>query len=148
FAIDRSNSMADALTGGPPMPGEENRWQLLRDALAATLSPADLLEVGAKFFPRVLADDVHDPVQACMVDRGIDLPPTRGGSPALLSVFESTQPRGGTPTAFALGEVRDWLVTHPITGVPRFVILATDGGPNCNPDTGVPPDMCLCTGVP
>ena len=153
FAVDRSNSMDDTIDGerrdpaGDPRP---SRWDILGTTLGTVLTDADpLLDIGAKFFPGVVREgpDVT-PEEACSVDPGIDLPPARGNVPALLATFARTGPGGGTPTAPALEEVRAFFERRPAFGVPRFVVLATDGGPNCNPDTGVPPDRCVCTGPP
>lgn len=149
FVIDRSNSMADTLDGRMPAPGEQSRWQLVGGVLEEVLSDADpLLEIGAKFYPRWSRVEPSSPEEACAVAGGIDLEPRRANTGALLAVFSSTQPQGGTPTAEALRAVRDFFATRPASAVPRFVILATDGGPNCNPDTGVHHTMCLCTGDP
>lgn len=147
FVVDRSNSMARTLDDEVPGPGEDDRWQVLRDALASTLGRADpLLEVGAEFYPSTSAEGARTPQEACMIDTGIDLVPVRNNTPNLLSVFDSTNPAGGTPTALALDEVAEFFERRPAPGIPRFVVLATDGGPNCNPDTGIPPSVCICTG--
>ncbi len=149
FVVDRSNSMDDTIDGrDAEMVGEPSRWQELAAALALAFAGADpLLEVGAKFYPN--ADEtMMGPEAACMVDEGIDLEPARDNVMRLLAFFASTDPLGGTPTAEAIREVRDFFARRPAPGVPRFVVLATDGGPNCNPDTGVPPDRCVCTGGP
>ncbi len=149
FAIDRSNSMQKTIDGGEPTPFDPSRWDVMGRTLSAVLTGADpTLEIGAKFYPRVFADRPGSPMEACSVSMGIDLAPARGNAGALLSIFTRTQPEGGTPTALALDEVRSFIEGHPDPGVPRFVILATDGGPNCNPDTGIPFTECLCTGVP
>ncbi len=117
--------------------------------LQVVLAGADpTLEIGAKFYPRAFDARPRGPAEACSVDMGVDLAPARGNVAPLLTFFSGTQPEGGTPTAVALGEVRAYIEAHRDPGVLRFVILATDGGPNCNPDTGVPYDACLCTGVP
>jgi hypothetical protein len=149
FVVDRSSSMADTFDGRDPEPGELRRWDLVGQVLGQVLGDADpLLEVGAKFYPRALPEVIMTPEEACSVDTGIDLSPNRGNVPAFLDIFATTEPRGGTPTALGLGEVRDFFASRPAPGVPRFVILATDGGPNCNPDTGIPHTVCLCTGQP
>lgn len=151
FVLDRSNSMDDTLRGDERDPGDPrpSRWDIVGRTLGEVLVDADeLLEVGAKFYPGLRAVDGRTPEEACSVDPGIDIPPGRGQVPALLSVFDTTIPAGGTPTAVALGEVERYLASRPAPGVPRFIVLATDGGPNCNPDTGVPTDICLCTGRP
>jgi hypothetical protein len=151
FAIDRSNSMDDTIEGERRDPGDPrpSRWDILGTTLGAVLADADpLLEIGAKFFPAVQPEGRVTPEEACSVDLGIDIPPARNNVPALLATFARTGPGGGTPTAPALEEVQAFFERRPAFGVPRFVILATDGGPNCNPDTGVPPDRCVCTGPP
>lgn len=152
FAIDRSNSMDDTIDGQHRDPGDPrpSRWDILGTTLGTVLADADpLLEIGAKFFPAVQIEGRDTtPEEACSVDPGIDIPPARSNVPALLAVFARTGPGGGTPTASALGEVQAFFERRPAFGVPRFVVLATDGGPNCNPDTGVPPDRCVCTGPP
>jgi hypothetical protein len=148
FAIDRSNSMFDTLDGRPPAPGEPRRWDLLRETLEVVLRDADpLLEFGAEFYP-LPPPIATTPEEACRVDARIDLPPGRGTSDELLSFFRLTQPAGGTPTALGLKAARDYFESRPATRIPRFVVLATDGGPNCNPDTGIPHTRCVCTGSP
>lgn len=148
FVIDRSNSMADTFDGRDPVGGEPTRWTLVGDVLGQVLADADpLLEVGGKFYPQFNLDPAG-PEEACAVDEGVDLPPARGNADRLLGVFSTTSPAGGTPTAFALEEVRDFYARRPAANIPRFVILATDGGPNCNPDTGVSRFECVCTGQP
>lgn len=149
FVIDRSNSMDDTLDGREaPLPGELTRWQLLRNALSTTLAGADpRLEIGAKFFPRARFG-AGATNQACSVSAGIDLLPAPDNAASLLAFFDATEPRGGTPTAVALDQVRSFFFAEGERPQPRFAVLATDGGPNCNPAAGVPPDRCLCTGAP
>lgn len=148
FVVDRSNSMKDTLDGRDPLPGELPRWDLLAQTLEEVLSDADpLLEIGAEFYPRVSVN-AATPEEACSVDTGIDLAPGRGRTDDLLRFFTDTQPSGGTPTALALEEARAFFERRPDADKPRFVVLATDGGPNCNPETGVPHDVCICTGAP
>lgn len=149
FVIDRSNSMRDTMDGRQPEPDEPRRWDVLADTLGEVLRDADpLLEIGAKFYPRWTDEPPTTAEEACTTSPGMDLVPARNNHGALLRLFTTTQPRGGTPTAVALSEVRDYLSRQLSPGVPRFVILATDGGPNCNPDTGVHHSRCLCTGRP
>jgi hypothetical protein len=151
FVVDRSNSMNRTLDDRVPEPGEDTRWELVAQVLDEVLSEADptLLEVGAEFFPGIIPDrpDIG-PMEACAVDPGIDLRPGPGNVDRLLAFFDSTGPDGGTPTAAALEEVRSYFERRPTLNVPRFVILATDGGPNCNPSPTPPPPMCVCTGQP
>lgn len=148
FVIDRSNSMQDTLDGREPEPGELRRWDLLARTLAEVLAGADpLLELGAEFYPR-FDPGAATPEEACSVDTGIDLTPARANTERLLELFDTTQPAGGTPTALGLEEARAFFERRPDSRLPRYVVLATDGGPNCNPDTGVSHETCVCTGEP
>jgi len=150
FVVDRSNSMNDTLDGQDPIPGEPTRWNILGDTLTDVLEDRDpLLEIGAKFYPSVFGPIPGDmPMQACVVDMGIDVPPARGRLGRIRDLFNSTSPAGGTPTAAALNEVARFYASRPAPGVPRFVVLATDGGPNCSPDPPEDHTTCLCTGGP
>lgn len=152
FVVDRSNSMNRTIDDRVPMsPADETRWELLAEALDAVFAEADpeRLEVGAKFFPQ---DDIPPmnatPLQACTVTDGLDLPPAPNNFERLLRFFTDTGPDGGTPTAAGLQEARDYFARRPELNIPRFVVLATDGGPNCNPDPDPGPPMCTCTGMP
>ncbi|MFW5877443.1 MAG: vWA domain-containing protein [Myxococcota bacterium] len=147
FALDRSASMASNLQGVTPLPGEPSRWELVVDALQQVLVDADpLLRFGATLYPDVEPGD-SGPQALCNVDPGIDLPPGPNNESTLNDLLaSSTDPNGGTPTAVALREVRDFFEANPAASdTPRNVVLATDGAPNCNPDTGVHRSRCVCT---
>lgn len=151
FVIDRSNSMRDTIEGEmrtDPDDPRPSRWDVLAGVLRDVLTPEDpLLEVGAEFYPTNMPLDMTSAGEACRVDTGIDLRPGPDNVERLLRFFVETQPLGGTPTAVALDEARAFLASTP-SFVPRFVVLATDGGPNCNLDLGIPPTECVCTGQP
>ena len=56
---------------------------------------------------------------------------------AILNSLASSLPAGGTPTSVALMRAYDFFTAGAgayIAG-DRYVLLATDGGPNCNPST-------------
>ena len=150
FVLDRSNSMDDTLQGDDREPDDPrpSRWDEVGRALSDVLRGGDpLLEVGAKIYPNV-PDMIGSPEDACMVASGIDLAPGPGRVERFLDLIMSTVPAGGTPTASALGSVERFYTSRPAVGVPRFVVLATDGGPNCNPDPMPGPPECVCTGAP
>lgn len=141
FVVDRSGSMNTTIDDREPGPGEPSRWQLVAMALEGALADTDrLLEIGAKFFPE--RTEI-----GCGVAPGLDVPPAPGNADAVLAFFTTTTPRGGTPTAAALLEVSSFFAARPDPTRARFVILATDGGPNCALDPGgVSGETCLCTG--
>lgn len=130
------------------MPGVPSRWDLLVEALGSALGRADeIMQIGAKLFPQAIGpteEVTHD--NGCMVLPGIELEPAPRNVPALIELVSAVTPRGGTPTFVTLQQARDYMVSRPRpAGVAQFMVLATDGGPNCNPDTGVDPAECVCT---
>jgi len=130
FVLDRSGSMNDS-----------DKWSTIQITLGQIM--IDLgprAQVGAAVFP--------DPDQdGC--EPGIEVfPPTRGDVPAgtagpaeltFLETIGRIPASGGTPTAATLRG----LAPH-IEGIKgkTYVILATDGGPNCNAAAMCAADMC------
>ncbi len=123
FVLDRSASMND-----------DDKWEtiiVVLGQLIIDLGPRGNL--GAAVFP--------DPggAQADTCSPGIEVfPPRRGDSPAgqpgptseaLLSVLGHISALGGTPTAATLTDLASHIESLPGQ---TYVILATDGGPNCN----------------
>lgn len=51
----------------------------------------------------------------------------------ILDALDDTEPGGGTPTALALRHAREYLQRAKLDGA-TYLLLATDGGPNCNPE--------------
>lgn len=148
FVLDRSGSMQLTLDGLEGFPPDQWRWRVLRDALDgafATLS--DRVRVGAKFFPDVITEFPTPADVACRSSAGIDVPISFTGEARTIGIFDSTEPVGGTPTAMALAEASAAL--RMAANPRRFIVLATDGGPNCNADSStIDPDTCICTSLP
>jgi hypothetical protein len=153
FVIDRSGSMDSPLEATLADAGRAfSRWTMLRDALRATLvgDVESRLSMGALFFPRVPVVESPTQEESCTVSpngRPFNIvAPRLNNAAALLRVFDETRPRGGTPTLDALVAAGDPLLelarTDPDRSKARYIILATDGGPNCNPT--IPPDRCIC----
>lgn len=145
FVFDRSGSMAFALDGGRAFPGFPARWVVLREALAGSLPTIErTLPFGAKFFPRVLDPLDNDPPSfTCQLDPGAELiAPALNNTAAVLRVFDTTDPVGPTPTFSAIDQTARFLRARATRGVSRAILLATDGGPNCNGALALP---CRCT---
>lgn len=68
------------------------------------------------------------------------------GSDALeiQTAFEDATPAGATPTAEALKSAKDYLVANNAIK-PSYVLLVTDGLPNCNASLDVNAATCTCT---
>lgn len=143
FVLDRSGSMAFGVRGEDPVPpGQLSRWETLRESLSQTIVGFDQqLAMGAKFFPEVVDDPFAPADQACATDTGVGIPPARGNANTILSVFDTTEPRGGTPTEEALRLAATYLSDR--RAVARTMILATDGAPNCNGQLDA--NNCICT---
>lgn len=141
FVLDRSGSMNFVLTSNRPAdPGEQTRWRALQESFSAALTPfSSQIAMGARFFPVVapLDDDlacVQDPPSSAII-------PAIGNAATILDVFNTTTPRGGTPTAGALEQALTEVSSS--RAVSRAIVVATDGAPNCNPN--LDQTTCVCT---
>jgi hypothetical protein len=133
FIVDRSGSM------GAKLPATSlNRFDAMREAVAAVLAEVGhRISFGAAVFPGIPA------VNACAP--GTEVFPTQPGDPAIyaatgtfgpvltdfLTGLVSIRPDGGTPLSPTLVALAPALRALPGE---TFVVLATDGAPNCNPD--------------
>ena len=141
FLIDRSNSMQANIAGEQLPP---SRWSVLHDALAATFPAVQAtLSFGAVFFPQPV-NGMSSTQEQCNPSASVDVLPTRNtGAAQILRILETTQPGGGTPTYAAFQLVGQWFASQPPSRDPRYIVLATDGGPNCN--FALDYTMCQCT---
>jgi hypothetical protein len=144
FVIDRSGSMAESIDGTQKYDG------VATAAVSLVRSLGSQANVGAAVFPgRSAADDgcaagelvypatPGDPINS--VYCGNDGPVTRAFSGAI-SLPSGVTPRGSTPTAATL---RDLLPVLSGLKGRTFVLLATDGGPNCNLQATCGADKCI-----
>lgn len=143
FVLDRSGSMAFTLDGRRDQPRSQWRWTILRNALEDTIVGFDQqMQMGAKFYPEPMTlDQATDPAFSCRTESGVGIGPKLNNANAIIDVFDTTEPLGGTPTAEAVR-----LAAQFVTGsrsVARTIVLATDGEPNCNGD--LDENSCICT---
>jgi hypothetical protein len=126
FVIDHSTSMK-----------EMNKWPNVRTAVAGVINQIGAgARFGAMMFPG--AQDVS----SCAT--GVEVMPLRQGDPngATANAFlaaTTADPTGGTPTAATLKTLVPKL--SGLTGT-TYVILVTDGGPNCNSGLTCPVYQC------
>lgn len=132
LAVDRSGSMSLDLQGNNGVP---RRWDVLRAVLPGALAAVDpQVWLGALLYPAGGAMECAGPT-------GLAVPFARANGDAVARALEATAPTGRTPTFAALVQAERLLATAPVAG-PRAVILATDGGPNCN--AALDGDRCVC----
>jgi hypothetical protein len=133
LVVDKSSSMS--ATEEYP----DGRWKTLGDALESALREAEAkIWFGLELFP--FADDPEETPATCQTPSKMDvLIPIESGRSRVDDVVDalrSHDPAGGTPTADALGLALSYFEDgdgRELTGS-RYVLLATDGGPNCNAD--------------
>lgn len=142
LVIDRSGSMGD------PTTDMRVKWDALREALQMALPRLGRdVAVGLTLFPGLVEppdSGALGPAQVCTVPTALALEPAPRQVPLVLQRLMLTTPGGPTPTAASLALVRTWYAEHPDLTGERYVILATDGGPNCN--LMADPATCRCTG--
>ena len=119
FVLDRSGSMA-----------EGNKWGQVRTTVIEIfrgLGPR--ANFGATLFPGYAQSQCAGPIEILPISPGDPVGADDG--PTTLKMLSQTQtpPSGGTPTAAALRAVFQTLSSAKGK---TFVILATDGAPNCN----------------
>ncbi|HVY48422.1 MAG TPA: vWA domain-containing protein [Minicystis sp.] len=132
FLFDTSGSMATIVQGG------HSRYTLVRDAAVGLVEKLGaLINPGAARFPANVSDQdqCHAGEMVMPVSAGDD------GGPTTQRFEQATlmTPIGGTPLAATLRAL-----TTPLGFVPgrTFVVLATDGAPNCNYDAMCTASMC------
>lgn len=150
LVLDESGSMNDA-----PAAGAASKWSIMSQALTTALTKVeDDINFGLLLYPYKDGGIHGDSMsELCAIpDTGataVNIPIGAGGSGVatvqqILDKVNSQTPAGGTPTATALKRALDYFVNGDgkfLSGS-RWVLLATDGGPNCNPVLSCPKETC------
>ena len=148
--MDKSGSM-----GVTPEGYTTTTWEAMRTALSTALTEvASVLNLGLEFFPTsatniAIPTNCGDSGRCCEMPEGSDMNVNIGPGyntvPTILSEINSARPAGGTPTRVALQRAYEYFTTGAGAALDgrRIVLLATDGGPNCN-DT-VSCTLATCT---
>ena len=148
LVIDKSGSMTDQPEGF-----DTDKWEALKAALDESLHDvAGEVNFGLLLYPYSLDHEI--PLTGC-TDDCCDVPPdvsavnvaVQPGAesvPQILEALDDTEPGGGTPTAAALQGAYEYFVNGEGASLKgdRYVLLATDGGPNCNEDNTCDGDRC------
>ena len=141
FVVDRSGSMSQPLNGGGP-----SRWDAMRSVFGRTLRPfEDAIRMGALLYPRRPDSAALASAQACdqLPGTGLDVVPRRGQAGAVLTAINTVGPSGATPTAAAVLRATRFTLAEGSRELARYLVVATDGAPNCNPTLN--PATCTCS---
>ena len=139
LVIDKSSSMDDQPAGF-----ELKKWAALKAALGPALEAVkEEMSFGLLLYPFSLTEIPLDCFEGCcQVPDGpsaIRVPVAPGTSSVseVMAALDATAPGGGTPTAAALDAALTYFTTGDGKDLKgdRFVLLATDGGPNCGAST-------------
>jgi hypothetical protein len=140
LVLDRSNSMTDnigqefcycdlASAGGEAdmvcadAKNCTSRWNAIKDAMKTTLANSSYVNWGLKFFSSPGAGE-------CNVAAGPDVPVGPSAAPTVQAKIESGDQSFSTPTAAAINAAVAYLKKVDDNNK-RFILLATDGEPNC-----------------
>jgi hypothetical protein len=149
LVVDKSLSMDDK-----PLGFADTKWVSLRDALATTLDQTqDKINYGLDLFPYSGKSGSPLPTNGECHVPALTAPvvvPVQGGTqaaPLILAALDKNPPGGQTPTALALMRAYAYFKTGAGKALAgdKYVLLATDGGPNCNPDPDVSCEAATCT---
>jgi hypothetical protein len=136
LVIDKSSSMDDQPEGF-----ELKKWDALKAALEPALTAVEAeINFGLLLYPFGRKSEIpldcfegccEVPTGSAAIEVGIE--PGSSGAVQVMNALDATTPGGGTPTAAALDAALVYFTTgdgRDLKG-DRFVLLATDGGPNC-----------------
>lgn len=145
LVVDRSASMLETISGSAT-----SKWDAMRQALNVAVGATQAsVNYGLEQFPYV-AGGASDTCEVPAGAAGIQVPiqnVTDGGSAALAQINAAlTDPvTGFTPTAAALAVAYMYFTAGTGASLPgeKYVLLVTDGGPNCN--SGLTCSSATCT---
>jgi MYXO-CTERM domain-containing protein len=121
---DKSGSMAKAPDGSTATTGNPSKWSIAQTVvpnLASTFS--NRFRFGAAMYPR--------DTTTFNCSTGTVVTPIANTTTGIDTAYTNAIPGGGTPTAASLGAVRTYLQGQALS-TPAYVLLITDGLPNCN----------------
>jgi hypothetical protein len=125
-------------------PGSDGiaKWSELRSSLRAVLPVIDSrIAMGLEVFPALgtTSSDSCGPTPLINVDIGI------GHASMVENVINTTGPHGHTPTYAALEAAASYFQSIPDSNGSHYIVLATDGAPNCN--ASLDASTCTCSSV-
>jgi hypothetical protein len=140
IVLDKSTSMLDFAKGilGCLLLQCNSKWTDMTSALKSTVTATQgTVSWGLKLFPSDSSCGVTDAVTA---------PVAPNNASAVNDAIDANKPSGSTPTRLALESGGRYLMGLT-TPNPRFVVLATDGQPNCAGQNSGADDMATIAAV-
>jgi hypothetical protein len=148
LVIDKSHSMTDTPAGFT-----SDKWTAMKTALTAAIDAVKgQISLGLELYPFQASASTPIPIPCsdalcCQLPAdgaAIEVPIELGTSsvPKIINALNATAPSGGTPTAAALQRAYEYYTVGAGAALQgeKYVLLATDGAPNCN-------SSLTCTGT-
>jgi hypothetical protein len=131
--LDRSGSMEwDAPGTCRSQCGANSRWRQVTDALNQVVPMTDtIVNWGLKFFGSG---------NSCAVNDTPEVPIGPGNGAMIMTRIGMTMTGSATPTRLGVNAGAAYMATLTDTN-PKYLLLATDGEPTCNPDLTPPTNM-------
>jgi hypothetical protein len=128
LVLDRSSSMTEPII--PPT----SKWDDAKDAVEGVMAANPDIAWGLKLFPTG-TPDVDNEGKECDVSGTVEVPPGFGTPAAIAAAMARSGPPdvSGTPTERAVTVAASSLKASTIP-LPRYILLVTDGVPNCPGD--------------
>lgn len=133
FVIDRSGSMSGQMDADDAEVG--TRWAAMVDALDGALDHvSEDLSLGLQFFPA--AGSVGCTMPTSTEELTVSVAPGASAVTQIRTALSEAAPGGDTPAAAALQLAYEFFTEGDGKDLPgkSYVLLALDGGPNCNTD--------------
>ncbi len=132
---DKSGSMNFAPDGTTASATNPSKWSIAQDVVPALATQfANRFRFGAEMFPGATT--------TFNCTTGSVVAPVSGSPAGVQSAYASAVAGGGTPTATSLSLAQSYLAGQALT-TPAYVLLITDGLPNCN--LALNPAACTAT---
>jgi hypothetical protein len=147
LVIDKSGSMTDK-----PKGFGTDKWSAMKSALATALDKVQTqINFGLVLYPYnpivPIPENCQENCCAVSTEEDAVLVSVKPGTQSVAQInaaLEQSDPGGGTPTASALAAALDYFTNGKGAALEgdNYVLLATDGGPNCNDTLSCDADTC------
>lgn len=133
---DRSGSMSQDPSGNMPSSPSQSKWSQITAAIIQTVQNLQgQIQWGLLMFPDATASDPL--TGACAINANLDVAIGPNNAAAITNSLNGTMPGGSTPTTAAVNAASAYFNgSIDNDGHPKYLLLATDGEPNCAANAG------------